>query len=195
MIVCSLCPLLLVSALLSFCVGLGGIGAACRLCSSVIRKGGRESASQQDSVFYIHQKSCLLFAPALTCDSMDCSTTLLLRKLCTYHPLLHTTVTPLLLSAIFQPCPVTARHCPPSTYTPCSLTLRPMHQLINFSIIIDIAALLKSSDFCQGHPCWECVSVSSLHVPPWDRLQNGCKCNKVKKTINTETVQQDKNLE
>lgn len=75
------CPLLLVSALLSFCVGLGGgreggwegrrwwgwgwggvggIGAARRLCSgSVIRKGGRESASQQDSLFYIHQMSCL----------------------------------------------------------------------------------------------------------------------------------------
>lgn len=92
--VCSLCPLLLVSALLSFCARLGGIGAACRLCSSVIRKRGRESASQQDSVFYIHQKSCLLFAPALTCDSTDCSTTLLLRKSCTYHPLLHTTITP-----------------------------------------------------------------------------------------------------
>lgn len=153
---CVLCPLLLVSALLSFCAGLGGIGAARHLCSSVIRKGGRESASQQDSLFYIHQKSCLLFAPALTCDSMDCSTTPLLRKSCGYHPLLYT---------VLQPCPITARHCPPTTYTPCSLTRRPMHQLINFSIIIDIAALLKSSDFCQGHSCWGYAPTSSLHLP------------------------------
>lgn len=60
------------------------IAAARRLCSLVIRKGGREGASQQDSLFYIHQKSCLWFAPSLTCDTVDCSTTLLLRKSCTY---------------------------------------------------------------------------------------------------------------
>lgn len=39
LITCALCPLPLVSALLSFSAGLGGIGAAHRLCSSVIRKG------------------------------------------------------------------------------------------------------------------------------------------------------------
>lgn len=117
-IVCSLCPLLLVSALLSFCAGLGGIGAARRLCSSVIRKRGRESASQQDSVFYIHQKSCLLFARALTCDSTDCSTMLLLGKSCTYYPLLHTTITlfsflPFSNHALLQPAIVPVVPTPP----------------------------------------------------------------------------------
>lgn len=95
-----------------------GIGAARLLCGSVIRKGGRESASQQDSLFYIHQKSCLWFAPSLTCDSMDCSTILLLRKSCTYHPLFHTSLTPpsflpSLFPAILQPCPQPADYSPP----------------------------------------------------------------------------------
>ena len=47
-----------------------------------------------------------------------------------------------------------------------------MHQLINFSIIIDIAARFKSSDFCQGHPCWECappLSCTSHLEKPTDR--------------------------
>ena len=163
-----------------FVLGWGGIGAARRLCGSVIRKGGRESASQQDSLFYIHQKSCLWFAPSLTCDSMDCSTTLLLRKSCTYHPPLphHPPHLPTLFSflsflpsSIHAPLPTwllqTVTAHPPPTSTPRSLTLRPVHQLINFSIIIDIAALLKS-DFCQGHSSWECAPASSSHLPSWE---------------------------
>ena len=147
MIVCARCPFLLVSSLLSFCAGLEGIGAASRLCGSVIRMGGRESASQQDSLFYIHQKSCLWFAPSLTCDSMDCSTTLLLRKSCTYHPLFHTTRTappfsPSLLCCQSHPClTIKARHCPTIATTSFGLSLRPKQQLINFFIIIDIASL------------------------------------------------------
>lgn len=113
-----------VPPLLSFWAGLGGgIGAIRRLCSSVIRMGGRESASQQDSLFYIHQKSCLWFAPSLTCDSMDCSTTMLLRKSCTYHPLFHTTLTPPPFSPFSSSChpwppppgnsTIKVSHCPP----------------------------------------------------------------------------------
>lgn len=146
-----------------------GIGAARRLCSSVIRKGGREGASQQDSLFYIHQKSCLWFAPSLTCDTVDCSTTLQLRKLCTYphcrrHRPKAPTVFPSLLPSVrwCTPCPhqtiiattVLVPHPPLSSHPQAS-----GRELIHFSIIIDITARLKSSDFRQGHPRWE-------HAPP-----------------------------
>lgn len=44
-----------------------------------------------------------------------------------------------------------------------------MRQLINFSIIIDIAALLKSSDFHQGHLkdflAEDIAPTSSVHLP------------------------------
>lgn len=133
MIVCAPCP---PSPFILGWAGRGGIGAIRRLCSSVIRMGGRESASQQDSLFYIHQKSCLWFAPSLTCDSMDCSTTMLLLKSATVPPTISR-----------------------------SRTLRPAHQLINFFIIIDIAALHKSSDFCQGHLCWRSAPTCFLHLP------------------------------
>lgn len=169
MIVCAPCP---PSPFILGWAGGGGIGAIRRLCSSVIRMGGRESASQQDSLFYIHQKSCLWFAPSLTCDSMDCSTTMLLRKSCTYHPLFHTTLTPPPFSPFSSSCqpwpPPATRLLKSATVPPTisrSRTLRPAHQLINFFIIIDIAALHKSSDFCQGHLCWRSAPTCFLHLP------------------------------
>lgn len=56
------------------------------------REGGRVLLSRTLCFIFI-KRAAFLFAPALTCDSTDCSTTLLLRKSCTYNPLPHTTIT------------------------------------------------------------------------------------------------------
>lgn len=179
MIVCAPCPPLS----FHFGLGWGGIGATRRLCSSVIRMGGRESASQQDSLFYIHQKSCLWFAPSLTCDSMDCSTTMLLRKSCTYHPLFHTTLTPsTLFSLLFflpaMPPPPPATHLLKSaTVPPPPPAAEPSGQRTSLLISSLLLILLLSTNhqtfakviFAEGLP--PLVSCTSRLEKRTDRLK------------------------
>lgn len=118
-IACALCPLLLVSALLSFCAGLEGIGAAHRLCSSLIRKGGRKAGREGECfsaglcfIFIKRAAFDLLpllwrvtsWAAAPHCSLTSPTTPWKHIHTITLHP---QTFPPSLLPAIQQPCPPT----------------------------------------------------------------------------------------
>lgn len=178
LITCTLCTLLLVfCSPFILCVA-GGLAQPRRLCSSVIRKGREgECFSAGLSVLYSSKELPLICSrfdvwqhglQHHTAAKGNCALSTLLS-----HPTL-----PFLLSFLFSH-PFTRRPaCPPPpsqpdyyilslclpTSSPCSPSLRPVHQHINFSIIIDTAALLKSSDFCQGHSCWEWKPCLCFHL-------------------------------
>lgn len=180
-IACALCPLLLVSALLSFCAGLGGlVQPAASAALWLEKEGGRMLLSRTLCFIFIKRAAFDLlplwrvtaWTAAPHCCQGNRAFTTPLPHPSTLSPRSPSCHPPAMPPPILT---ITACHCPPTTSTSCSLTLRPMHQLINFSIIIDIAALLKSSDFCQGHPCWKCAPASSSHLPSWETRQTGWK--------------------